>query len=64
MEYEVCFSMCHCETTVVTLEEEDIEGKTEGEIEILIEELAREQIRQEVTEWDAEDMIEIRKVED
>ena len=64
MEYEVCFSMCHCETTVVTLEEEDIEGKTEGEIEALVESLAREQIRQEVTEWEVEDMIEMRKVGD
>lgn len=64
MEYEVCFSMCHCETTVVTLEEEDIEGKTEDEIEILVERLAREQVRQEVTEWEAEDIIEMRKVGD
>ena len=63
MEYEVCFSMCHCETTVVTLEEEDIEGKTKEEIEALVEILARRQIRQEVTEWEADDLIEMRKVE-
>jgi len=63
MEYEVCFSMCHCETTVVSLEEEDIEGKTKEEIEALIEILARRQIRQEVTEWEADDLIEMRKVE-
>lgn len=63
MEYEVCFSMCHCETTVVSLEEEDIEGKTKEEIEALVEILARRQIRQEVTEWEADDLIEMRKVE-
>ena len=64
MKYEVCFSMCHCETTKVELDEEDIEGKSEGEIEALVESLARRQIRQEVTEWEAEDMIEMRKMED
>lgn len=63
MEYEVCFSMCHCESTVVSLEEEDIEGKTKEEIEALVEILARRQIRQEVTEWEADDLIEMRKVE-
>lgn len=64
MKYKVTFSMCHCETTEVELDEEDVEGKSEGEIEALIESLARRQIRQEVTEWEAEDMIEMEEVED
>ena len=64
MKYRVMFSMCHCETTEVELEEEDIEGKSEGEIEALVESLARRQIRQEVTEWEAEDMLEIEEMED
>ncbi len=64
MKYRVVFSMCHCETTEVELDEEDIEGKSEGEIEALVESLARRQIRQEVTEWEAEDMIEMEEMED
>ena len=63
MEYEVVFSMCHCESTMVRLDEEDIEGKSEEEIEALVESLARKQIRQEVTEWEAEEMIEIIEME-
>lgn len=62
-KYEVNFAMCHCETTVVELEEEDIEGKTEGEIEALVEEIAWRQIRQECTEYDAEEVIEIAEAE-
>lgn len=64
MKYEVCFSMCHCETTEIELDEEDIKGKSEGEIKALVESLAWKQIRQECTEYDAEEIIETRKVED
>jgi hypothetical protein len=64
MRYRVTFSMCHCEITEVELDEEDIEGKSEGEIEALVEGLARRQIRQECTEYDAEDMIEMEEMED
>lgn len=64
MKYKVTFTMCHCETTEVELDEEDIEGKSEGEIEALVESLARRQMRQEVTEWEAEDMLEMEKVEE
>lgn len=62
MKYEVCFSMCHCETVEIELDAEDIEGKEEGEIEALVESLAWRQIRYECTEYEAEDIIEMRKV--
>jgi hypothetical protein len=64
IKYEVCFAMCHCEYTNVELDEEDIEGKTEGEIEALVESLAWRQIKQECTEYDPDEIIEINKVED
>lgn len=64
MKYEVTFAMCHCETTEVELDEEDIERKSEGEIEALVESLAWRQIRQECTEYDADEIIETRKMED
>ena len=59
MKYEVNFAMCHSETTIVELEEEDIIDKTKDEIEALVEEIAWQQIRQECTEYDAEEVIEI-----
>ena len=62
--YEVCFSMCHCETTTVELDEEDIEEKSEEEIKALVENVAWEQIQQEVTEWDPEEIIEIEELEE
>ena len=62
--YEVCFSMCHCEYTNVELDEEDIEGKTESEIEALVEDLAWEQIRREVTDWDPEEIVEIEALDE
>lgn len=62
--YEVCFSMCHCETTSVELDEEDIEGKSEKEIEALVEDMAWEQIKREVTDYDPEEIIEIEELEE
>lgn len=62
--YEVCFSMCHCESTIVELDEEDIEEKTEGEIEALVEDLAWVQIRREVTECEPEEIIEIAELDE
>lgn len=64
MKYEVCFSMSHCEYIKIELDEEDIEGKTEGEIEALVESLAWDKIRRDVTEWEAEELIEIERIED
>ena len=61
-KYEICFAMCHCESTNVELDEEDIKGKTEGEIEALVESLAWRQIRQECIEYEAEEIIEIRRI--
>ena len=49
-KYEVCFAMCHCEYTTVELDEEDIEGKTEDEIKVLVRKQAWYQIRRECRE--------------
>ena len=59
--FTVTFSMCHCEQTEVELLQEDLEGKTEEEIETLVENLAWKQIREECTEYDPEDLIEIEE---
>lgn len=61
--YEVCFAMCHCETTVVELEEEDIADKAVDEIGAMVEEIAWRQIRQECTGYDADEVIEIAEVD-
>lgn len=63
-KYEVCFAMCHCESTIVELDEEDIEEKTEGEIEALVESLAWRQIRQECTSYDAKEIVEIEELDE
>lgn len=63
-KFEVCFAMCHCEYTEVELDEEDIEDKTEEEINYLVERIAWKQIRQECTEYDAEDIIEIEEIKE
>ena len=39
-KFEVWFSMCHSERTEIELDEEDIAGKTEGEIESFVEDIA------------------------
>lgn len=59
--FTVTFSMCHCEQTEVELLPEDLEGKTEEEIETLVENLAWKQIRKECTGYDPEDLIEIEE---
>lgn len=41
MKYEVTFAMCHCETAIVELEPEDIEGLSDKEIYALVEEEGR-----------------------
>ena len=64
MDYEVTFSMCHCETVKIELDAEDVEGKSEGEIEALVESLAWKEIRRSCTEYDAEDIIEISLIEE
>lgn len=56
--------MCHCESTIVELDEEDIEGKTEGEIEALVESLAWRQIGQECTSYDAEEIVDMTEIEE
>lgn len=62
MEYEVCFSMCHCETVKVELEPDEVEGLSTAEIKELIEQKAWEAIRIECTEYDAEDIIEVNEI--
>lgn len=64
MKYGVIFSMCHCETTEVELDAEDIEGLEEEEIKALVESKAWDRIREECTDYDAEDLIEIIEMED
>ena len=59
--FTVTFSMCHCEQTEVELSQEDLEGKTEEEIETLVENLAWKQIRKECTDYDPDDLIEIEE---
>lgn len=61
-KYDICFSMCHCEYTTVELDEEDIQGLSEDEIKTLIRKKAWHQIRQECTEYEAEEIIEIRRL--
>lgn len=58
-KYEICFAMCHCEYTTVELDEEDIEGKTEDEIKVLVRKQAWHQIRRECREYEPEEIIEI-----
>lgn len=64
MDYEVTFSMCHCETVKIELDAEDIEGKSESEIKALVESLAWDEIRRECTGYEAEEIIEISLIED
>ena len=64
MKYEVIFSMCHCETTEVELDEEDVEGKSEGEIEALVESLAWSQIRREHRDYEPDEIIEMERIDD
>lgn len=59
--FTVTFSMCHCEQTEVELSQEDLEDKTEEEIETLVENLAWKQIRKECTDYDPDDLIEIEE---
>ena len=63
MKYEVNFAMCHCESTVVELDEEDIKDKNKDEIKDLIVDIAWDQIRQECTAYEPEELIEIAEVE-
>lgn len=62
MEYEVIFSMCHCETVKVELEPDEVEGLSTEEIKELIEQKAWETIRIECTEYEAEDIIEVNEI--
>ena len=64
MKYEVCFAMCHYEYTNVKLNEKDVKNKTEDEIKALVRKKAWHQIKQECAEYDAEEIIEIKKLED
>ena len=64
MKYEVTFAMCHCESTIVNLDEEDIQDLSDYEIENLVEEIARRQIRNEYSMYEVDDLIEIQAEED
>ena len=58
MKYEVTFAMCHCETAIVELEPEDIEGLSENEIYALVEEEGRKIVTIE-SGFDVDEMVEL-----
>lgn len=62
MKYEIVFAMCHCETALVELEPEDIEGLSESEIDDLIEEKGREIVSAQ-SEFDIDEVVEICEVD-
>ena len=62
MKYEVTFAMCHCETAIVELEPEDIEGLSENEIYALVEEEGRKLVTCE-SGFDVDEMVELYEVE-
>lgn len=59
--FKGCFSMCHCEYVEITLESEEMIGLTEEKIFQLAERKLWKQIRQECTDFDAEDLIEMEE---
>ena len=58
MKFEVTFTMCHCETAVVELEPEDIEGLSENEIYALVEEQGRKIVTTD-SGYDVDEMVEL-----
>lgn len=64
MKYEVTFAMCHCESTIVNLDEEDIQDLSDYEIENLVEEIARRQICNECPMYEVDDLIAIQAEEE
>lgn len=62
MKYEVTFAMCHCETAIVELEPEDIEGLSEKEIYTLVEEEGRKIVTTE-SGFDVDEMIELYEID-
>lgn len=64
MKYEVTFSMCHCESTIVQLDKEDVQNLSDIEIKNLIEEIARIQIERECPMSSIEKMIETQVIEE
>jgi hypothetical protein len=62
MKYEVTFAMCHCETAIVELEPEDIEGLSEDEIYALVEEEGRELVTRE-SGFDVDEMVELCEID-
>ena len=63
MKYEVTFAMCHCETVVVELDEEDVQGLSDDEIVELAEQEARDTIKRE-SEFDVDDLVDLCKIEE
>ena len=62
MKYEVTFAMCHCETAIVELEPEDIEGLSEKEIYALVEEEGRKTVVSE-SGFDVDSMIDFNELD-
>ena len=59
--FKGCFSMCHCETVEIELEEYMIEGLSEEEILDLAEKELWKAIRRECRDFEAEDLIEMEE---
>ena len=62
MKYEVTFAMCHCETAIVELEPEDIEGFSEEEIYALVEEKGRKIVTTD-SGFDVDEMVELYEID-
>lgn len=62
MKYEVTFAMCHCETAIVELEPEDIEGLSEKEIYALVEEEGRKTVVSE-SGFEVDSMIDFNELD-
>ena len=62
MKYEVIFAMCHCESALVELEPEDIEGLSEREIDALVEEEGRKIVAAN-SSFDIDEIVEICEVD-
>ena len=62
MRFEVTFAMCHCETAMIELEPEDIEGLSETEIYALVEEQGRKIVTTE-SGCEVDELVEIYELD-
>lgn len=60
MKKIVNFAMCHNEEVEIELDDEDLKGMSEGEIDSLVESMAWRKIKEECPYYDADEIIEVR----